>query len=190
MVSEHLCICTRLTIFVFCFHFSQVDLRSKNFPVHAKSYLSQILICVKQFPISNPSTWQVLHIEMLIKQHHYCTGVLWVSHNKRPLKNVHLQVVTGFEVPCNWQFWLHVTRAAACGFNINLNTISPFSLQAIWQHIQHPPKTADYTDQHAVQDIHICMIIQPPGKFWSNCGTHSQGSSSTCSSSSPGSWMS
>ena len=42
------------------------------------------------FAKKNPSTWQVCHINMLIKQHDWCTGLLWTGQNKKPLSNVRL----------------------------------------------------------------------------------------------------
>ncbi len=70
----------------FCPHFLRAELKDlRLFLCTQKAYISQILctnlfksVFVSTFYIlcgGNPSTSQVWHIKMLIRQHDYCTGV-------------------------------------------------------------------------------------------------------------------
>ncbi len=53
-----------------------------------KGYFSQILstnLSKSVLVSTSPSSSQVWHIKMLIREHDYCTGVPQAGHNKRPL---------------------------------------------------------------------------------------------------------
>ncbi len=161
--------------------------RSKIFSMYTKGlFLSNIVhksVLVSTSPLpDNPSTSQVWHIKMLIRQHDYCTGVclrLASGHKKGHSKMCSFITqhnatdVASFEGACNWHSDCRDVHQSCCLLIECLflyHKPSPKEFQRIWQYIQlasQPQTTCNHTSPGSTSSFFTFKIVwdQPPGQL-------------------------
>ena len=145
------------------------------------------------------------YIKKLIKQHDHWTSASCAGTIKGHSKCAVLSYFSSFERACNWYFWLlKCPPELLRELNVNFSTIMPlqYSLN-IWQYVQLASQlqtarnpTSSGAPHSASSSAWLsetshpyswwnCGFVQP-NHFCTNCQKLSQGNSSSCLSSSPG----